>query len=315
VLRPLTALIGLTGAAALVNHRLRETSTLPHDCLGGVRKPWTWRGYDIFVTEAGSGPPILLVHSLYPGACSFEFRFLVPILARTHRVIAFDLLGCGLSAMPDISYSADLYVEHIVDAVKELVSEPVCIVGSSLGAAFSIQAAARAADQVRALIGICPTGLGDVLGGDPTPAQRSLAVLLRTPVVGESTFNGMASSPALRRFLRTQIYADPQSVTKDVIDHYYAVTHQPGARFVPAHYAAGLLNCNVARDLPFVAAPLLVIWGEQASRFNPLGKAGEYVRLAKDARLITILGSGLLPHEENPDASATAIESFLAQQR
>ena len=37
-----------------------------------------------------------------------------------------------------------------------------------------------------------------------------------------------------------------------MIDHYYAVAHQPGARYVPAHFVGGMLNCNIARDLPCI---------------------------------------------------------------
>ena len=310
VLRPLTALAGLTGAAVLLNRRLREASMLPHDHIGGKRLPWEWRGHEIFVTETGQGPPLVLVHGIYAGASSFEFRKLAPLLAQTHRVIAFDLLGCGLSAMPDAPYSPELYVDQIVDLIAAFTEEPVTLVGSSLGAAFAIQAAARAPHRVTKLIGICPTGLGGVLDEDAGFAQRSLGELVHAPLLGESAFNCIASNAAIRRFLRTRVYANPENVTNDIVDHYYAVAHQPGARFVPARFLAGALNSNIARDLPFIAAPFLLLWGERASRANPLSKASEYVRLAKDARLVVFSHSGLLPHEEEPEAVAAAILAF-----
>ena len=52
------------------------------------------------------GRLVLLVHGIYAGASSYEFRKIAPLLAKRHRVIAFDLLGCGLSEMPDLQYSA-----------------------------------------------------------------------------------------------------------------------------------------------------------------------------------------------------------------
>jgi len=310
VIRPLTALAGLTGAAVLLNRRLRETSLPPIDRVGGKRLPWTWRGYEIFVTEAGEGPPLILTHGIYAGASSFEFRKLAPLLARTHRVIAFDLLGCGLSAMPDVAYNPELYVDQITDLIAAFTKEPVTLAGSSLGGAFAIQAAARVPHRVAKLIGICPTGLGGVLDEDAGFFQRSFGTLVHAPVIGESAFNGIASNAAIRTFLRTRVYANPQAVTNEIVDHYHAAAHQPGARFVPARFLAGALNSNIARDLPFVAAPFLLLWGERASRTNPLSKASEYVRLARDARLITFPNSGLLPHEEEPEAVAEAILAF-----
>jgi pimeloyl-ACP methyl ester carboxylesterase len=309
--RPVGALAGIAGAAAVVNRGLRESSSLPRNHLGGTRRRWTWRGFEIFATELGSGPPILLVHGIYAGASSYEYRKIAPLLARRHRVIAIDLLGCGLSDMPDLSYNADLFVEQIVDALGEFFDEPVTLVGSSLGAAFCIRAAARASDRVARLVTIAPTGLAGVLDDSPTAAQEGIAALVRSPVLGESLFNALSSPPSLRWFLATMTYADPASVTPEIIADYYALTHQPGARFVAGAFVGNLLNCNVARDLPFLSAPLLVLWGERASRTNPAANAHEYLRLARDASLRMFPNSGLLPHEEEAEATAEAIETFL----
>ncbi|MGP6157837.1 MAG: alpha/beta fold hydrolase, partial [Vulcanimicrobiaceae bacterium] len=311
VLRPLGALAGLTGAAALVNRGLLESSGLAHDAIGGVRHRWQWRGYEIFATELGTGPLVLLVHGIYAGASSYEFRKLAPLLAKHHRVAAFDLLGCGLSEMPDLEYSTELFVEQIVDAIGEFSQGPMTLIASSLGAAFAIRAATRAADRVQHLVTICPTGLAGVLDADPSAAQRAVGLLIRAPLAGETAYNGLVSKPSLAWFLRTQSYADAASVTPEVVDHYYAVTHQPGARFVPSYFVGGTLPCNVATDLPFVEAPLLVLWGERASQTNPARNAPEYVRLAKSAQLVTFPNSGLLPHEEEPEATAAAIEQFV----
>jgi len=310
-LRPLGAILGLTGAAALVNRRLRTASALPLDHIGGIRRIWNWRGYDIFATELGEGPLMLLVHGLYPGASSFEFRRLAPLLARDHRVVAFDLLGCGLSELPDLDYTPDLFVEQIVDAVREFADGPTTLVGGGLGAAFCVRAAARAPDRIRRLALFAPSGLAGVLDEEPGPSQRALTFLLHSPIAGESAFNALASRASLRRYLRRNVYADATSVTPEVVDHLYAVAHQLGARYVPALLVGGGLNCNIARDLPFVEAPVLVLWGERAPEVNPVRNAYDYVRLAKDGMLATFPHSGLMPHEEEPDAAAAAISGFI----
>ncbi len=309
LIRPLAAGAGLTGAIAAVNRGLRRTKA-PDNALGGTVRPWRWRGHDIFATESGSGPLAILVHGIYAGASSYEYRKLFPLLAQTHRVVAFDLLGCGLSACPNLAYSSELFVEQIVDALTEFGAEPTMLIGSSLGGAFSIRAAARANDRVTHLVVSCPTGLAGVLDTAPSPAQLAIAATFRSPLAGEALFNALASRPSLRWFLEHQTYAYKTSVTDEIVDHYYAVTHQAGARYVPAHFVGGLLNCNVARDLPFVEAPTLVLWGERTPSISPLSNAGEFLKLAQDAKLVTFANSGLLPHEEEPEAVAAAIEAF-----
>jgi phosphomannomutase len=310
-LRPLGAIVGITGAAALVNRRLRTASALPLDHVGGVRHPWNWRGYDIFATELGSGPLVLLVHGIDSGASSFEYRKLAPLLARAHRVVAFDLVGCGLSELPDLEYTPELFVELIVDAIGEFSDGPTTLVGSGLGGAFAVRAAARVPERVERLVLIAPVGLSGVLDGDATARGRALTMLLRSPIAGESAFNALASKAALRRHLRRDVYAGAE-VTPDIVDHYYSVTHQLGARYVPAALMGGMLNCNVARDLPFVEAPVLVLWGERAPDANPIRNAYEFVRLAKDGTLVTFPGAGLLPQEEAPAETCAAIETFIA---
>jgi phosphomannomutase len=311
-LRPLGAIVGLTGAAALLNRRLRTASALPLDHVGGTRRPWNWRGYDIFATELGAGPLVVLVHGVYPGASSYEFRKLAPLLARDHRVVAFDLLGCGLSELPDLEYNSELFVEQIVDALREFSDGPTTLVGGGLGGAFCVRAAARAPDRVRKLALIAPSGLAGVLDDDPNASQRGLTFLLRSPIAGESAFNALASRASLRRYLRHKVYASGASLAPEVVDHFYAVTHQLGARYVPAAFVGGGLNCAIARDLPFVESPVLVLWGERAPDVNPVRNAYEYVRLAKDGTLATFPHSGLMPHEEEPEAAAAAIAGFVA---
>ena len=305
------AIAGVTGAVAVLNRSIRERSALPYDHLGGTRRPWTWRGQEIFAAEAGHGAPILLVHAIHAGASSFEFRRLFPSLARRHRVVAMDFLGCGLSAMPNIEYTPELFVDQIVDALMALFSDPVTIVASSLGAAFAIRAAGRASDRVARVVTICPSGLMGVLDGEPTTAEASLTTVLRTPILGESLYNGMVTRPAITRFLRTQAYARPSSVDEEILAHYAAVTHQLGARWVLSHFVGGLLNCNVARDLPFVDAPLLVLWGERAHAVNPASNAPEYARLAKHGELRLFAHSGMLPHEEQHELVTEEIERFM----
>jgi phosphomannomutase len=275
--------VGLTSAAALVNRSLR-TGPLPVD----------------------------LVHGIYAGASSFEFRKLAPLLARNHRVVALDLLGCGLSEMPELVYSSELFVEQIVDALGEFFDGPMALVGSSLGAAFAARAAARCPDRVAALALICPTGLAGVLDADPKPGQRVAGTIFRSPIAGESAWNALAAKPTLRWFLEFQSYAEKTSVTPEIVDNYYAVTHQPGARFVPSYFVGGELNLDLAQDLPFVEAPVLVLWGERASRTNPVANAQEYARLASRGSVATFANSGLLPHEEEPQATVDAMERFLA---
>ncbi|HEX3550617.1 MAG TPA: alpha/beta fold hydrolase [Candidatus Elarobacter sp.] len=307
LVRPLLAGAGVTGALAATNRALGN-APLPTNALGGTRVPWTWRGAEIFATAAGAGAPIILVHGVGTGASSYEFRRLFPLLAQNRRAVAVDLLGCGLSDRPRRPYTAELFVEQIVDAVDALAGEPAAVVASGHGAAFAIRAAARAGGRITNVAAIVPTGLS---AAPERGRAGALTALFRAPVLGETAYNALASRASIRWTLEHYAYGDPSHVTAEVVDHYYAVAHQPGARYVPAALFGGALDCDVARDLPFLDVPLQVLWGEKAPASNPRRDADEFVRLARDARLATFANSGTLPHDEEPAAVADALESFL----
>src|SRR5579872_4403625 len=164
---------------ALVNRGL--ATGLPISHLEGVQRRWAWRGHEIFAAESGEGQPIVLVHGVYAGASSSEFRTIAPLLAQRYRVVAFDLIGCGLSDKPRLDYSAELFVEHLVDALRELAGGRAVVLASSLSAAFAIRAAVRAPELISHLVAVCPsTGTGRYTNAAP---------LLLTPVLGESLYN------------------------------------------------------------------------------------------------------------------------------
>lgn len=304
--RGIGVLAATAAALALLERRARPSVTALNQ-LGGMSEIWKWRGYEIFVTRTGSGPPVLLVHGIYAGASSFEYRRIFSLLGRTNRVIAFDMLGCGLSEMPSADYSADLFADQIVDAIRDLTEEPPILIGSSLGAAFAIRAAARPNVDVKALVTICPTGLG-VLASRPSSIRQAIGRLLRKRFPGQALFAALSSPPSIRAFLRAQAYADAREITTEVVSHYCAVAKRPGARFVTAAFLGGTLNCDVTDDLERVDAPVLVVWGECASSINPVKNAAQYVRVAKRGTLVTVPDSGLLPQEEAPAVVTSAIE-------
>src|SRR5829696_3434894 len=108
-MRPRTALAigGGIGGLALYNRRLeRSGGTIP-DRLGGERRRYRWREFDLAYTVAGEGEPLLLVHGIYAGASSFEFRNNFEELSRSFRVYALDLLGCGMSERPARRYEPE----------------------------------------------------------------------------------------------------------------------------------------------------------------------------------------------------------------
>lgn len=80
---------------------------------------YRWKGEELAYSVAGEGEPLLLVHGIYAGASSFEFRENFAELAKSFRVYAPDLLGCGLSDGPRHRYEPEDVTSRIEDFVRE----------------------------------------------------------------------------------------------------------------------------------------------------------------------------------------------------
>ena len=73
--------------------------------------------------EAGEGDPILLLHG-FPTS-SHLWRNVMPELAKTHRVIAIDLPGYGLSDKPlDATYDFEFYESEPTRLCRRLWGAP-----------------------------------------------------------------------------------------------------------------------------------------------------------------------------------------------
>jgi pimeloyl-ACP methyl ester carboxylesterase len=298
------------GAAALFNAAVKQGAPALPNPLGGEEGGWQWRGHRIAWTRRGSGPAVLLVHSIHAAAWSYEWRHAVDRLAEEHTVWTLDLLGFGRSDRPEVRYSAALYVTLLDDFAREVIGEPCALVGSSLSGAYTVALAARDAGRFPALVVVTPTGVKQ-LAWPPNAATEALRKLVESPLVGEALFNGLASRASIRFFLE-QTFATEGYVTPALLDAYYAAAHQPGARFAPAAFVGMSLNLNVRDALRRLEQPLLITWGEQAKEV-PKTELEIYRELRPDAEVTVFDPSGSLPHDERAEAWCELVMSFLAR--
>lgn len=129
--------------------------TLP-DWVDTALYPWTPRieridGHDISFVDVGSGPVVLFVHG--NPTWSFVWRDVIAGLAGTHRCIAVDLPGFGLSTAAD---GFDGRPEHLADALGALVERldlrDATLVAQDWGGPVGLAVAEAMPDRFRALV-------------------------------------------------------------------------------------------------------------------------------------------------------------------
>ena len=101
-----------------------------------------------------SGIPLLLLHGSGPGVTAWaNWRFNLPVLAESRRVVAPDMVGFGYTERPaGVEYNLDTWVKHAIDFLDALGIERADIVGNSYGGALALAMAIRHPDRIRRLV-------------------------------------------------------------------------------------------------------------------------------------------------------------------
>jgi pimeloyl-ACP methyl ester carboxylesterase len=300
---------GISGGLALYNRRLERSGEQLPNRLGGEVRYYRWRGGELAYMVAGEGEPLLLVHGVYAGASSYEFRKNFEALSRNFRVYALDLLGCGMSERPSRGYEAEDVALQVEDFVREEIGDSAHLVASSLSAALVVPALVRSPRLFRKVVLICPTGYGTL----DRPSGRLGDViygLFLAPILGNTLYHAIVSEWGIRYYLGSMAYHDADLVTDELVADYYSISHQPGARYFPAAFVSGKLNLGVADLWPRVPHRTLICWGLEA-RTVPVREAQRFVannprcepRIFKDA--------ALLPHDERARTFNEEAKTFL----
>jgi pimeloyl-ACP methyl ester carboxylesterase len=202
----------------------------------------------------GDGKQVLCVHGLTANCRCWDI--IAESLAPSHRVLAMDLRGRGLSDKPATGYSMDHHVQDIYGVTGDLGADRLVLMGHSLGAYIAMSFAARYPEKVEKLI------LMDG-GGDLTPEQWNKVSLAIKPSVDRLS----QVFPSLESFLETMKQAPFLYPWSSVIEDYFRyeieeVENGVRSRTNPANIqeeVANLKDFEPAQIFRKISCPVLIL--------------------------------------------------------
>ena len=156
----------------------------------------------LFVTEAGQGAPVVLLHGGGPGATGVSnYVRNIDALAQHFRVIVPDLPGYGQSSKElDFSDPFGDLATAVRGLLDELGVDRAHLVGNSYGGAAALRLALDRPDKVDRLILMGPGGIGTTRGlptkglnallgyyGGDGPSREKLAAFIRGYLVHDGS--------------------------------------------------------------------------------------------------------------------------------
>ena len=267
----------------------------------------TEHGKMCYVDE-GTGPPVVLVHGT--PTWSFLWRGLIRALASTHRVIAPDHLGFGLSDKPPgAPYRPKDHATRLTALIEHLGLQDVTLVVHDFGGPIGLSYAIQHPENVRALV-LYNTWLWS-RADDPAMVRASH---LLGGSLGKFLYTRFNLSP---RVLLPTLFAERSKLTRAVHRHYLRPFPDVHNRYAPAVLAHELTGSSAwfeglwNRRAVLADKPALLVWGEKDRAFGKQDLRQWQEALPK-AETVLYAEAGHFVQEEVPDSSAH-VASFVRE--
>lgn len=309
----LTLLILSAGAAtttAVINKCIKISATSKNILNNPEAQCFKWRLGNIHYTKTGSGKPLLLVHDLNPASSGYEWSSMIGRLSETYTVYTIDLLGCGRSEKPNLTYTNYLYVQLLSDFIKSEIGHRTDVIATGASAALVTMACGNSPELFDRLMFVNPDSL---LSCSQVSGQHAkfYKFLLDLPIVGTLVYHIATCRKSLTEEFKTNYFYNPYSVKASILDAYYEGAHlgvSPKSVYasVRCHYT----KCNIINSLKKIDNSIYLIGGgalefmeERFAEYKDYNPALEYAMIPN---------TKYLPQLEKPGEFLKAVQTYFS---
>lgn len=218
-------------------------------------------GVRLHYHEVGTGYPLICLHGAGPGAGAWSnFTHNVAAFSQRYRTFLVDMPQYGRSEKVVIQGGRLTFTARILDAfMEQLGLEKAHFVGNSMGGQVCMKMAIETPHRIDRMV---------VIGASPL----SFSVFAPMPVEGvrliRDYYHGREGpTRAKMRWMLETLVHDPSRITDEVVEERYAASIDPES--VALFTKAPPQNEDLFADLARIAAPTLIVWG-QDDRFGAL---------------------------------------------
>lgn len=297
-----------TGIIHVIN-KLISTSAVLKDLLRTSEKNfYNWRFGRIYYTKQGKGSPILLIHDLAAGGSGYEWNRIESQLAAEHTVYTVDLLGCGRSDKPSITYTNFIYVQMICDFIKNIIGEKTDVISSGFSGSFTVMACHNEKECFNKIMLVNPPSLSQ-LNQTPGHRRKILKFLLEIPIFGTLIYNMATSQVSINNLFIEKYYYNPFHVDLDMLDAYYEASHKGNAKYLYSSLISNYVNLNIVHGLKNIDNSIFIVEGENESGCQEILSCYSEYNAAIETAVLAHCKH--FPHIEKPEEFMTQVSIFF----
>jgi pimeloyl-ACP methyl ester carboxylesterase len=253
-----------------------------------------YEGHRLAYSEYGAGArTVVLVHSILLSQTMHE-SLARELAARGHRVITVDLLGHGASDRPtDVgAYCISSFGRQLVALLDHLGLDQAAVVGTSLGANATLEAAVQAPERIRGMVIEMPVLDHAMLGCAVAFTPLMVALTVGAPIVRGASWlaRRLPTGRLMPELVREALSGDPG----------------PSAALLQGLLFGRIAPTREARRE--IAAPALVI-GHGRDPVHPFRDADALVGELPHARLVK--ANSAFELRTDPERLTGEIDAFL----
>ncbi len=304
-----TAIAVATTAIYTFNKIIEKTAVKKQLLSRPEKMYFDWKLGRVCYDVCGVGSPVLLIHDSIPCSSMHEWSKIKNDLAKEHTVFCIDLLGCGNSDHPKMTYTNYVYVQLITDFINKVIKQRTDIVTNGLSGAHAVMACKNGAN-IGKVIMINPKDLA-VLAQNPDRTSKLIKKAIELPVIGTFIYNIIHEKKNLEMMFAEKYLYNPLNLDSDMVDTYYECAHmeKSNGKYLYASLKGKFLYMNIAPSLKTLSNSIHIIEGnyqphseEALELYKALGKYVSYEIFSETC---------FLPHLECPDTISKRLIELL----
>jgi pimeloyl-ACP methyl ester carboxylesterase len=271
-------------------------------------------GFSTFYLDAGrpttSNIPVVLLHGV--SASAFCWYDVINEVAQQHRVIVPDVIGHGNSGRPWAIYDQHFYVRWLKEFLDKLDLPQVILVGNSMGGAIATHFTLKYPDQVKRLVLVNATGLGNLISRQGVVYAVGKGWEYGFPA---GTFPTRELASRFKQKLRSYMLYYTENVAEErrlLSEYENKVLQTPGTKRALCLSATTVALPIAARRLRTLRQPTLLLWGT-ADPLVPLAHAEAAHKCLPNSQVLALAEAGHMPFFDQPKHFNHALQAFLNQ--
>ncbi|MEE9362956.1 MAG: alpha/beta hydrolase [Cellulophaga sp.] len=239
--------------------------------------------------EIGEGPPIMILHGLMGGLSNFH-GVMDYFPTKGYTVIVPEL---PIYDRPLLKTNVKNFAEFVQDFITFKKLKDVILLGNSLGGHIGLLHTKLYPESVKALVITGSSGLYESAMGNGYPRRGDYEFIKKKA---------------------QDVFYDPAVATKEIVDEVYATVNDRIKLIKTLTIAKSAIRHNMAKDLPKMKTPTLIIWGEE-DIVTPPNVADEFQELLPDSDLFWIKKCGHAPMMEHPNEFNDIFDKWLIKRK